>query len=166
MPLVTNGESSIGIFNNCNKDAGNAGQCWLIGSNLFGQNPLTFSIGTAGLGNALTIDILGTVTINSLDVNYVSSFGKIIDVTSPAYYGQIHISHSTDGNESGIGFFSHTDRHMSVAGDCWVIGSNIAQYLPNCFSIYCNSYGNCLTIDQYINTTLSNILRVKNSIEM
>ena len=53
-----------------------------------------------------------------------------------------------------------------MAGDCWVIGNNLAQLLPNCFSIYCSGYGNCLSIDQYSNTTLSNILRVINSIEM
>ena len=79
---------------------------------------------------------------------------------------RLHISHSTDGHESSIGFFAHNDQHITTAGDCWVVGNNIGQSLPNCFSIYCSIYGNCLTIDQYSNTTLSNILRVKNSIEM
>ena len=116
--------------------------------------------------NACTIDVFGSVTINALNVNDSSTFSSYIDVSAPSYYGQIRVSHSTDGYESGIGFLTHNDQHITVAGDCWIIGNNLAQLLPNCFSIYCSGYGNCLTIDQYSNTTLSNILRVKNYIEM
>ena len=116
--------------------------------------------------NAFTIDILGSVTVNALNVNDLSTFSNIIDVSAPAYYGQIRVSHQIDGHESGIGFFTHNDQHMSVPGDCWAVGNNLAGLHPNWFSIYCSGYGNCLTIDQYSNTTLSNILRVKNSIEM
>jgi len=82
--------------------------------------------------------------INNTLTGY-NTFTALATFNSASSYGNINCVPLTDGAETGIGFFKHPNKNVSLAGDVWTMGRNFNNTNDH-FVIACNNINNCLTI--------------------
>ena len=108
------------------------------------------------LGRVATVDQLNAIQV-SLNLNGVyrnvgnvfsekNTFNNDVDINSTldvktaSGWGNVHCIPAVTGNEAAIGFFKNNNSNVSSSvGDVWLVGSNLFQTNPLCFSIATNT---------------------------